>query len=95
METLTFGSDIVNQYLVLAAVVSVVLGIKYYTVKKSYNRKLDTFVHPDILIPDIEAKLKKLPNYDLRILLAQNLRELETDFNRIRNVSILIALSKK
>ena len=79
MSFFHLNPETINQYLVLAAVVAVVLGIKYYTVKKSYSRKLDTFIHPDLLLPDVVAKLKKIPNYDPRVLLAQNLRALETD----------------
>ena len=71
------------------------LAIKYYTVRKSYDRKLDSFIHPDLLLPDVLGKLKKLPNYDPRVLLAQNLRALETDIEKIRNVSILIAVMKQ
>ena len=95
MDLFHYDSQIINQYLILAVVVSIVLAIKYYTVRKSYDRKLDSFIHPDLLLPDVLAKLKKLPNYDPRILLAQNLRSLESDLEKIRNVSILIALMKQ
>jgi hypothetical protein len=38
--------SIAEQYLLIAFAVSVVLGIKYWTVKKSYTNKLQTYVPP-------------------------------------------------
>ena len=35
-----------------------------------------------------------MPNYDIGVLLAQNIRGLEVDVERIRNVSILLALAQ-
>lgn len=69
--------SILDQYLLIIFAVAVVLGIKYWTVKKSYANKLQAFVHPDLLIPDVKAKLKKVQGCDIRILLSQNLTGLK------------------
>ena len=87
-------SKAIGQYMVIGVVVSILLTIKYFAMKKSYEKKLDSFVHPDLLLPDIIPKLKKLPNYDSRVLLAQSIRNLETDIQKLRSVSILLALMK-
>ena len=90
-----FDSSIFQQYLIIGVVVAIVLGIKFYAVNKSYSKKLDSYVEPDILIPDIEAKLKKVSSNDLRIILNQNLKYVVSEPERMRNIALLIALMKK
>lgn len=87
--------SILNQYLLIILAVVVLLGIKYHSIKKSYNNQLSNFVDPSILLPDIKSKLKKSPETDVRIILNQSLIHLQQDHSRIRNVAILIALMKE
>lgn len=87
--------SVFDQYLLIGFAVLVVLGIKYWTVNKSYNTQLQNFVHPDLLIPDVRHKLQKVPGFDIRILLSQNLTALNQDPTKIRNIAILIALMKQ
>lgn len=87
--------SIVSQYLLIGFAVAVVLGIRYWTAKKSYSNQLQNFVHPDLLVADVREKLKKVPGCDTRVLLSQNLTTLKQDPTKMRNIAILIALMKQ
>lgn len=85
---------IFSQYALICFAVLVVLGIKFYTVNKSYNNQLTAFVNPSLLVEEVKKKLKKIPDSDPRIILAQNLTSMKQDPSRIRNVAILLAVMK-
>lgn len=59
-----------EQYLLIGAAVLVLLVIKYYAVNKSYENKLQQFIHPQYMVDDVKKKLKKIPGYDTRMLLS-------------------------
>ena len=92
-----FGTeyDIIIQYAMIACAVGVLIAIKYFSILKSYQKQLDTYVHPEHLIPDVLAKLNKIPNLDIRVILAQNLNCAEDEPDRMRNIAILLAIMEK
>jgi len=85
----------IEQYMLIGAAVLVLLAIKYYAVNKSYQNKLQQFIHPQYLIDDVKKKLKKIPGYDTRILLSENLAVVEQDPSKMRNIALLICLMKE
>lgn len=68
--------SIFSQYMLIGLAVIILLSIKYFTINKSYSNQLSTFVHPDLLVDEVKKKLKKIPDNDPRIILAQNLTAL-------------------
>jgi hypothetical protein len=87
--------NIFEQYLLIGIAVIILLGIKYYAMNKSYKNKLEQFIHPQHLVPDIRAKLEKIKDLDIRILLSQNLTNLKEDTSKIRNIALLITIMKE
>lgn len=87
--------NIFEQYLLIGIAVIILLGIKYYAMNKSYKNKLEQFIHPQHLVSDIRAKLDKIKDLDIRILLSQNLTNLKEDTSKIRNIALLITIMKE
>lgn len=75
--------------LIVLAVV-VLLGIKAFTLNKKYNSQLENFVHPDIFVKDVKAKVTS-PEQATEIL-AINIKITPLGHERLRNISILVAI---
>lgn len=47
----------IEQYMLIGAAVLVLLAIKYYAVNKSYQNKLQQFIHPQYMVDEVKKKL--------------------------------------
>ena len=62
-----------QQYLLLGAAIAALIGIKISLAGRVYRKQTTTYMDPQIMLPDIQHKLKSLKNFDPRIILNQNL----------------------
>ena len=65
------------------------LLIKYYTIKRAYKNKLDTFIHPITILDDISIKIKYSDN-DPRMILGVNINRVKDDPECLRNLAIMM-----
>ena len=52
-----FEETIYNQYILVGLVMAVVVGMKYFTVQRAYNKRLASFIHPSQMLPELKKKL--------------------------------------